>query len=70
VGNKASCQQRLKFIMASSLIQWQVIFYSGYFSCGKLSLILSITNLNQTVMVHKKTSFFLQNVIFYDNFAK
>jgi hypothetical protein len=56
--------------MVFGLIQWQVIFYSGYFSCGKLSLFLSITNFNQTVMVHKKTSFFLQNVIFYDNFAK
>jgi len=35
--------------MVFGLIQRLVIIYNGYFSCGKLSLFLSITNLNQTV---------------------
>ena len=46
---KTKWQHRLKFITVFSLIQWQVIIYSGYFSCGKLSTYLTAKFHTQTV---------------------
>ncbi len=36
-----------------------MIIYNGYFPCGKLSLFLSITNFNQTVVKHLKKTLYI-----------